>query len=70
MIRRGGVTDVPWFWDGWKCSVSYLFNTSPGCNYDSAIAELRVLASHTTHFEYVSQGAWELVSCQLGSAIF
>ena len=52
------------FWLGWKYSVSYLFNTSSRCNYDSAISQLRVLASHKTNFESVAQGAWELESIE------
>ena len=48
------------FWRGWNYSVSYLFNTSPRCNYDSAISQLRVLASYKTNFESVAQGPWEL----------
>ena len=70
MIRRGGVTDVPWFLAGWKYSVSYLVNTSPRCNYDSVISQLRVLASHKTNFESVAQGAWELDILPFGRCHF
>ena len=58
------------FWRGWKYSVSYLFNTSPRCNYDSAISQLRVLASHKTNFESVAQGAWELEDLPFGRCHF
>ena len=42
VIRRGGVTDVPWFLAAVGNIVAQLFNTSPRCNYDSAISQLRV----------------------------
>ena len=58
------------FWRGWKYSVSYLFNTSPRCKYDSAISQLRVLASHKTNFESVAQGAWELDILPFGRCHF
>ena len=51
-------------------SVSYLFNTSPCCNYDSAISQLRVLSSHKTNFESVAQGAWELDILPFGRCHF
>ena len=66
MIRRGGATDVPWILAGWKYSVSYLFNTSPCCNYGSVISQLRVLASHIGNLGSVAQGAWELDDLPLG----
>ena len=58
MIRRVGVTDVPWFLARLeiKCLISIQHFT--GCNYDSALSQLRVLASHKTNFETVAQGAW------------
>ena len=58
------------FWRGWKLSVSYLFNTSPRCNYDSAISQLRVLASHKINFESVALGAWELDILPFGRCHF
>ena len=58
------------FLHGWKYSVSYLFNTSPCCNYDSAISQLRVLASHKTNFQSVAQGAWELDILPFGRCYF
>ena len=58
------------FWRGWKESVSYLFNTSPRCNYGSVIAQLRVLASHTGSLGSVAQGAWKLEDLSMGGAIF
>ncbi len=58
------------FWRGGKYSVSYLFNTSPRCNYGSAISQLRVLAGHKTDFESVAQGAWELDILPFGRCHF
>ena len=61
MIRKGGVTDVPWFLAiGNK--VSHIYSS----NYGSAISQLRVLASHKTNFESVAQGAWELEDLPFG----
>ena len=61
MIRRGGVTDFPRFLAQKprleiKCLISIQHFT--GCNYDSAISQLRVLASHTGSLGSVAQGAW------------
>ena len=66
LIRRGGVTDVPWFWARLeiKCLISIQHFTR--CNHDSAISQLRVLASHKTNFESVAQSAWELDSLPFG----
>ena len=50
--------------------MSYLFNTSPRCNYDSVISQLRVLASHTGSLGSVAQGAWKLEDLAMGGAIF
>ena len=58
------------FWRGWKYSVSYLFNTSPRCSYDSALSLLRLLASHKTNFESEAQGAWELDILPFGRCHF
>ena len=69
MIRRRRVTDVPWILPGLEI-VSHLFNTSPRCNYDSAISQLRVLASHTGSLGSVAQGAWKLEDLPMGGAIF
>ena len=73
MIRRGGVTDVPWFLAGLEIKCLYLFNTSSRCNYDSAISQLRVLASHTGNLGSVAQGAlelehWKIRKCHFLSA--
>ena len=58
------------FWCGWKLSVSYLFNTSPRCNYGSAISQLRVLASHTGNLGSVTQGALELEDLKIRKCLF
>ena len=65
MIRRGGVTDIPWFLARLEIKWPYLFNTSPHCNYGSDISQLRVLASHNTCLAYVAQGALELESWEI-----
>ena len=65
MIRRGGVTDIPWILLRLEISVSYLFNTSPRFNYGSDISQLRVLASHNTSLGSVAQGALELESWEI-----
>ena len=70
MIRRGGVTDLPWFLARLEISVSYLFNTSPCWNYGSAISQLRVLASHTGNLGSVAQGAWEFEDLAMGRCHF
>ena len=59
MIRRGGVTGFPRFLARLeiKCLVSIQHFTAR-CNYDSAISQLRVLASHTGSLGSVAQGAW------------
>ena len=46
MIRRSGVTDIPWFLAGSeiKCLISIQHFTH--CNMVSAISQLGVLASH------------------------
>ena len=48
----------------------YLINTSPLFNCDSAISQLRVLASHTGSLESVAQGAWKLEDLSLGRCHF
>ena len=64
------------FWRGLeiKClisiRVSYLFNTSPRCNYGSVMSQLRVLASHTGNLGSVAQGAWELEDLLFGRCHF
>ena len=65
MIKRGMVTDIPWFlaWLEIKCLIS--IQQFPGCNYDSAISQLRVLAIHNTSLESVAQGALELESWEI-----
>ena len=70
MVRRGGVTDIPWFLARLEISVSYLINTSPRCNYGSLISQLRVLASHNTSLGSVAQGALELVSWEIRKCHF
>ena len=70
MIRRGGITDVPWILARLEIKCLYLFNTSPRCNYGSVITQLRVLASHTGNLGSVAQGAWQLEDLPLGGAIF
>ena len=58
MIRRGGVTDFPRFLARLeiKCLISIQHFT--GCNCDSVISQLRVLASHTGSWGSVAQGTW------------
>ena len=70
MIRRGGVTDVPWFLARLeiKCLISIQHFT--GCNYDSVISQLRVLASHTGCLGSVAQGAWKLEDLPFGRRPF
>ena len=65
MIRRGGVTDIPWFLARLeiKCVVSIQHFTC--CNYGSVISHLRVLASHNTSLGSVAQGALELESWEI-----
>ena len=58
------------FLRGWKCSASYLFNTSQHCNYGSAISQLSVLASHNTSLGSVAQGALELESWEIRKCHF
>ena len=60
MIRKGGVTDIPWILALLEIRVSYLFNTSPRFKYGPVISQLRVLASHTGSLKSVAQGALEL----------
>ena len=62
MIRRGGITDIPWFLAGLeiKCIISIQHFTH--CNYGSDISQLRVLASHNTILGSVAQGALKLES--------
>ena len=50
LIRRGGVTDVPWILARLeiKCLISIQYFTR--CNYGSVISQLRVLASHRSKF--------------------
>ena len=70
MIRRGVVTDIPWFLAGLeiKCLISIQHFT--GCNYGSVISLLRVLASHTGNLGSVAQGAWELEDLPFGRCHF
>ena len=70
MIRRGGVTDVPRFLV--RLEIKCLISIQPPrrCNYDSAISQLRVLASHIGSLGSVAQGAWKLEACHWGGAIF
>ena len=70
MIRRGGVTDVPWFLARLEIKCLISIQHLPRCNYGSAISQLRVLASHKTNFESVAQGAWELEDLPLGKCHF
>ena len=70
MIRRGGVTDVPWFLARLEIKCLTLFNTSPRCNYGSVISQLRVLASHNTSLGSVAQGALELESWKIRKCHF
>ena len=55
MIRRGGVTDVPWFLARLKIKCLESIQSFTRCNYCSVISPLRVLASHKTNFESVAQ---------------
>ena len=71
MIRRGGVTDVPWFWVVAGNKVSHNFSTlHHSFNYGSDISQLRVLASHNTSLGSVAQGAWKLVSWEIRKCHF
>ena len=58
MIRREGVTDFPEVFGVVGNKVSHIYSTLHRCNYDSAISQLRVLASHTGSLGSVAQGAW------------
>ena len=69
MIRRGGVTDVPWTLPAVGNKVSHI-NTSPRCNYGSVISQIRVLASHTGSLGSVAQGAWKLEDLAMGRCHF
>ena len=60
MIRRGGVTDVPRFLARLEIKCLISIQHLPRYNYDSAISQLRVLASHTGSLGSVAQGAWKL----------
>ena len=68
MIRRGGVTDIPWVFFCFVFAavgnkVSHVSSTLhrlvnvARCKCGLAISQLRVLASHKTNFESVAQGA-------------
>ena len=70
MIRRGGVTDIPWFLAGLEIECPYLFNTSCIVIMVSAISQLGMLASHKTNFVSVAQGAWELDMLPFGRCHF
>ena len=72
MIRRGGVTDVPWFWAVAGNKVSHNFSTlhRARCNCGSVISQLRVLASRNTSLGSVAQGAWKLVSWEIRKCHF
>ena len=72
MIRRGGITDIPWFLAavGNKVSHACLINTSPHCKCGSVISQLRVLASHKTNFESVAHGTLELDLFQIRKCHF
>ena len=60
VIRRGGVTVVPWFLARLEIKCLIFINTLPCCNYDSIISQLSVLASHTGNLGSVAQGTLEL----------
>ena len=65
IIRRGRVTDIPWFLAGLeiKCLISIQHFTR--FTYGSDISQLRVLASHKTSLGSVAQGALELESWEI-----
>ena len=65
MIRRGGVTDIPWFLARLEIKCLISIQHLPRCNYGSAISQLRVLASHNTSLGSVAQGALELESWEI-----
>ena len=70
MIRRGGVTDVPWTlpWLEIKCLMCIQHFTS--FKYGSVISQIRVLASHTGSLGSVAQGAWQLEDLAMGRCHF
>ena len=71
MIRRGGGHRCSLVFDLVGNKVSHIYSTlHHRCNYDSAISQLRVLASHKTNFEPVALGAWELDILPLGRCHF
>ena len=45
VIRSGDVTDIAWVFAGLDMKCLDLFNTSPRCNYGSAISQLGVLVT-------------------------
>ena len=60
-----------WWGGGVGNIVSHSYSTlHHRCNYDSAISQLRVLASHKANFESVAQGAWELDILPFGRCHF
>ena len=66
MIRRGGITDILWFLARLeiKCLISIQHFTPV-----VIMAQLRVLASHKTNFEYVKEPR-NYTCSNLGGAIF
>ena len=70
LIRRGGVTGVPWTLPGLEIKSSYLFNTSPRFKYGLVISQIRVLASHTGSLGSVAQGSWQLEDLAKGRCHF
>ena len=70
MIRRGGVTYIPWFLARLEIKCLISIQHLPRCNYGSAIAQLRVLASHNTSLGSVAQGALELESWEIRKCHF
>ena len=71
MIRRGGVTDVPWILPAVGNKVSHIYSTlHPRCKYGSVISQIMVLASHTGSLGSVAQGAWKLEDLAMGRCHF
>ena len=65
IIRRGGVTDIPWFLARLEIKCLISIQHLPRFNYGSDISQLRVLASHNTSLGSVAQGALELESWEI-----
>ena len=70
MIRRGGVTDVPRFLARLEIKCLNLFNTSPRCNYDSAISQLRVLSKPHRKFGVCSSRRLGIRGLAIGEVPF